>query len=508
MRFSSAVRLSMVLLLLLLLLLLLALFIQFSNALLDLWERLRTAPEWFFFLYWGILASVAVIGVVWVWRVVAASAFRPRQSYLSDHKNGLANVPIDERMVAERIDRNQRLGASTAVARQELDLLQQRRDSGDVHIALFGEVNAGKSTLMCALLPNANTAISPVAGTTREMVQRVWVDTAGHRFILTDLPGCNEVYDHLAEGAREEALRAHLVVYLCDGDLTRVQIQELQQLAMLGKPLLVGLNKMDRYSDEELLLLLQRIRERIAAVNSKHPIELVSLSAGGWQEVIRVHADGREEPIQRPLPPQLEQFYAAVRRIIKDDAPVLEALRDQAVLTLAARKLDQSLSQHRRQKADSIVLSYTRKAVVGALAALTPGMDLLIQGVLAVSMVKELCSLYEVKVSRVEIDRLLRQSDRLKGRSLPLVLAVAGNLLKSFPGAGTMAGGVLHAVAYGLLFDSLGRALIGTLEERGALLINPTLHRFETSLADDLDGRLQRLLKLALGQSSERRSDA
>ena len=36
-----------------------------------------------------------------------------------------------------------------------------------------------------------------------------------------------------------------------------------------------------------------------------------------------------------------------------------------------------------------------------------------------------------------------------------IVLAVAGNALKAFPGLGTLGGGVLHAFAYALIFDSM-----------------------------------------------------
>src|SRR6185437_4603900 len=48
-------------------------------------------------------------------------------------------------------------------------------------------------------------------------------------------------------GAREEALRAHAVVYLCAGELTRGQVDELRWLADFGKPLLLALNKADQW---------------------------------------------------------------------------------------------------------------------------------------------------------------------------------------------------------------------------------------------------------------------
>ena len=46
-----------------------------------------------------------------------------------------------------------------------------------------------------------------------------------------------------------------------------------------------------------------------------------------------------------------------------------------------------------------------------------------------------------------------------------LTLAIAGNAFKAFPGVGTISGGVIHAVAYGMIFDSLGRAAAETMGE-------------------------------------------
>ena len=48
------------------------------------------------------------------------------------------------------------------------------------------------------------------------------------------------------------------------------------------------------------------------------------------------------------------------------------------------------------------------------------------------------------------------------GKALPLSLAVAGNGLKAFPGVGTVAGGIAHAVAYGLSSTNCECGCLGT----------------------------------------------
>ena len=128
---------------------------------------------------------------------------------------------------------------------------------------------------------------------------------------------------------------------------------------------------------------------------------------------------------------------------------------------MATARLTEAENAYRMQRSEQIIRSATRKAVVGALAAISPGTDILIQGYVGTSMTQALCRLYGAAPRDLDIEELLSLSQGRVGKALPLSLAVAGNGLKAFPGIGTVAGGLAHAVAYGLLFDALGRTLMG-----------------------------------------------
>ena len=54
---------------------------------------------------------------------------------------------------------------------QELALLQQRRSAGVIHVALFGDISSGKSSLVKALLPGSQPSIDVAGGTTRSLVE-------------------------------------------------------------------------------------------------------------------------------------------------------------------------------------------------------------------------------------------------------------------------------------------------------------------------------------------------
>ena len=172
-----------------------------------------------------------------------------------------------------------------------------------------------------------------------------------------------------------------------------------------------------------------------------------------------MHPDGREETVVRDMPPRVDQLAQALQRHLDTDPEVLEQLRDTSVFVLVDRRIDEAQASFRRERAQSISTSYSRKAMIDAMVAITPGSDLIIQGYLGVAMVKELSALCEVPVRQMDTEVFLQLIQKKVARTTAIMLGVAGNALKSFPGIGTLAGGIAHAAAYGMIFDDLGRAL-------------------------------------------------
>lgn len=84
-------------------------------------------------------------------------------------------------------------------------------------VVLAGPPNAGKSSLMNALLETNRTIVSDVPGTTRDSIEE-WIDLAGWPIRLTDTAGLRETKDEVeGEGVRraEDLIRrADVVVWL------------------------------------------------------------------------------------------------------------------------------------------------------------------------------------------------------------------------------------------------------------------------------------------------------
>jgi GTP-binding protein EngB required for normal cell division/uncharacterized protein (DUF697 family) len=481
--------------LLMTLLFLLFLFFATKNFL-DLWDRLQQVPEWLFYTYSGLVGLIVCTSIWIVFRLIAGgkppAAPKERQAPV-----------ITEALLTQEIQQVEAVGMDTTELQHELEVLHERKEAGQIHIAFFGDVSTGKSSIIKALLPEAGVEISLRGGSTREVREYAWETVAGDKLLLTDLPGRNEAEGTLDEAARDEAIRAQIVVYVTDSDLSRSQYHDIQELAAFGKPMVLAINKRDQYTTVEQQQLAERIRSRFDAKRSDQTIQtpqIVFIQAGGVEEVLRVYPDGREETVQRPRKVAVSALADYLQNEIDDRLEWLSKLRDASVFNLVHTKLDSTRIAFRQQEAEKIVRSSTLKAILGAMASVSPGTDLVVQGVIGTRMIQELCKLYDSPVSSLDIDQFLNFSQGQLNKSVPVLLAVAGNGLKAFPGIGTVAGGLVHAVAYGLIFDALGHAVAHTLEQRGKLKTAPAVATFQEMLSGNLEERTKTFARLVIDQ--------
>ena len=471
-------------------LVLLALVLSAAQFGLSLWEQLQHAPVWVIALIVAVSSLMLGFGGWLIWLIV-----RPARS-----RTATTAAPVTEAELEAHLESAAATGIDVESARRELEELARRRQLEVIHLALFGEISSGKSSLINALLPGASVQTDVIGGTTTMIQHYHWRRESGDEVVLVDVPGLNQMEREYDRMVMEEAQRAHVVIFVCDGDLTRDEYRALQPLLEMKKPLIVAFNKLDRYTADDQQLIRQHLVERFAA---DRQVTIVGIATVPARRVVRVGPDGVEHEEEQVLPPQIDELRAALQSVLDGNMELLEHLRDTAVFKLTARKLEQSKLEHRTRKSAELVKTYTGRAVVGGLAAISPGTDILIQGYLGTRLVKSLCELYEVPAGEIELQKLLNLTQKQVRTALPLLLAVAGNAAKAFPGVGTLAGGLMHAVAYGLIFDALGHAVVRTLETRGELRPVPASLAFRDNLVTDVEKRARKMLRLALDVRKE-----
>jgi tRNA modification GTPase len=142
-----------------------------------------------------------------------------------------------------------------------------------IPVAIVGEPNVGKSTLLNALLNEERAIVSEIAGTTRDTIEdQIAIGGIGFRFI--DTAGIRETEDVVESiGIKktfEKIEQAQVVIYLFDADviasnkeksqIIKVEIEKIKN-KYPQKPLLIIANKIDKLDDTQLAKLQTDIPE-------------------------------------------------------------------------------------------------------------------------------------------------------------------------------------------------------------------------------------------------------
>ncbi|TCK69450.1 tRNA modification GTPase trmE [Winogradskyella wandonensis] len=130
-----------------------------------------------------------------------------------------------------------------------------------IPVAIVGEPNVGKSTLLNALLNEERAIVSDIAGTTRDTIEdEISIGGIGFRFI--DTAGIRETEDVVESiGIKktfEKMEQAQVVVLLFSAEEFKTESQRLKieiekiKNRFPQKPLVIIANKIDKLSDDEL----------------------------------------------------------------------------------------------------------------------------------------------------------------------------------------------------------------------------------------------------------------
>lgn len=152
-------------------------------------------------------------------------------------------------------------------------------------VALIGLPNAGKSTLLNALVGEKLAIVSPKPQTTRNQISGILSDD-GRQIVFLDTPGIHrhkgQMNKALVDGAWNALVGADVIVFVLDAERYVRKPEKLQseirplfaRLEQTGLPLLIVLNKVDLLKDKSVLLPL------MAELSAKLPFaEICPLSA-------------------------------------------------------------------------------------------------------------------------------------------------------------------------------------------------------------------------------------
>ena len=281
-------------------------------------------------------------------------------------------------------------------------------EHGHLHLAAFGRVSTGKSSLLNALIGEPLFAASPLHGETRLTSMQAWKEREAGGVFLIDTPGLDEAGGEQREAmAKEVTGRADLVIFVVDGDITESELAALKTLLAQGRPVLLALNKSDLFTNEQRERLLGALRSRTEGLLD--PEHIIAVAADPRpRQVIEIDERGHETTSERSVPPDVEALKLRLWEILDAEGKTLAALNASLFAADLSDQVGQRILEARKEIGERLVRTYcVGKGIAVAFNPL-PVADLFAAAAIDVGMVVHLSRIYDLPLSRREAGSLTR----------------------------------------------------------------------------------------------------
>ena len=225
-----------------------------------------------------------------------------------------------------------------------------------IPVAIAGKPNAGKSSLLNALLNEEKAIVSDIAGTTRDSIEDTLV-IEGLKFRFIDTAGLRETTDTIeafgVQKAYEKVTQAQLLLYLYD------------PLDTPPKAVLEDLNKMKR-ADLQIILVESKIDRFDPNAFLAHQEELIQLLPPEWPiEFLKLSTF---------QPETIAHLKTSLHRKIKatqsSESVLISNARHQEALQLAAEAL-QTVAEGLQHQISGDLLSIDLKEAIQHIGSIT-----------------------------------------------------------------------------------------------------------------------------------------
>lgn len=382
----------------------------------------------------------------WPWKKSRATAEAGTNDG-SDHLE-LARESLHELINDARLPDGVR--ESLAYDYEAVEGMLDKLEHGHLHLAVFGRVSTGKSSLLNALIGKEAFSVSPLHGETRHSSMQPWSEVEAGGVFLIDTPGLDEAGGEDREAmAREVAGRSDLVIFVLDSDITDTELHALRTLLAQGRPVLLALNKSDLFTSDEKSALLQSIRDKTDGM--VEPAHIIAVAAQPRpQMIVEVDENGDETECERQREPDVEKLRLRLWDILDAEGKTLAALNASLFAADLSDQVGRRILAARREIGEKLVRTYCVGKGIAVAFNPVPVADLFAAAFIDVGMVVHLSRVYDLPLSQQEAGSLVK-----------VIVAESAALM------GTV--WALHFVSSALKVGTAGLSTIVTAGAQGAI---------------------------------------
>ncbi len=341
--------------------------------------------------------------------------------------------------------------------------LEKKQKSCRLEVVAFGTISSGKSSLLNALAGRQVFAADVVGGTTSIRSEIPW--PRNDRVVLVDTPGLAEVRgESRAAEASEAANDADLVLLVVDGPLKDYEAELVGKLLEMEKRVVVCLNKEDWYDDQQQQQLVAQIADQLPGIDVADVVAIRATDVS--RSRVRVAADGQELVEQVDLPANVQALAERLLQIVARDGSDLLL----ANLLLQSRGLVDEAKERVRAvldaRAEEVISRHMWAAGGAAGINPIPLLDIAGGSAITVKMVLELAQIYK---QPIDVEMVVKMLEQL-GKNLVAMLGVTAvtpalasgvaALLKTVPGIGTIAGGLVQGLVQAIVTRWIGNVFM------------------------------------------------
>jgi uncharacterized protein len=258
--------------------------------------------------------------------------------------------------------------------------------------------------------------------------------------------------------------QADVVLFVVQGDLTKLEWSALQQLRTQQKRVLLLLNKQDRSLPAQAELVLAQLKLRVKDIVAAE--DVVAIATAPQPIKVRRHQlDGSfHETLETPQP-QIQPLLDRMQTVAVQEVSQLVLQRAYEQTLDLQQTIQAGLNRVRRDRALPILERYQWISAGVAFANPLPSLDMVAAAAITGKMIQELAGVYQVQISRDRATEMagvlaknLIQMGLVEASSQVLSLALKGNTVTY------VAGGMMQGVGAAYFTRMAGLSLVELFE--------------------------------------------